>query len=232
MCCNPEHLEIGTDKENANDERKKYQYEAWGESKTLEEWIKDDRVHAELINEGTLFSRLNKKCFDSNEEAFTTPLLKVKGEDRSKKKQRQIKNLIEAIKDREKKCKDAYLIRLLYNQGESYQDMAEYFGYSYSMTQNMAKGKAWNSNIEYNLCVPQDYIRKTNGKYCYTPYKKIEWVNGLWFACAVFDDLTYDNRGFFDTDIEAAKAINQAYIDKGLEPPNDIEGSGVTSRKK
>lgn len=111
LCCNPHHLYLGDAKINCNDYKHEYiihsnwkQYEAFGETKTLPQWAKDDRCKVEIH---TLQHRIYKKNWDFIKALTTPPRLQAKFNCLYKINE-EIKTLKEWSKD--SKCEIGYVM--------------------------------------------------------------------------------------------------------------------------
>jgi hypothetical protein len=234
--CNPEHLVPGTDKDNARDSigqpRKKNPFKGqlitvWGETKPFGEWMCDQRKNKELSG-NTIRGRLKKM---SPEDALTKPLYRkyLTQEQRSNRIQLR---LLKEHKNNQK-FQIASTIRQLYTEGESIDDLQEFFKLKRQLMLNIIGKRSWyNPSIE--SYIPFDYIRKKRlippdnvelNKYGFYIDKKfgIPWNNGYFSGYAYLTHGRCINSGKFDTPEEAARKINYIYIENGYDPPYKFE---------
>lgn len=185
LCCNPDHLKVGTDQDNMLDSvgrpRKRRSnigqlLTAWGEAKHFSEWMLDSRKNPEL-QANTIRARLSKM---SVEDALTKPLYR-KYLTEQERKDRIQKRLIKE-QNNKKKFQTAAAIMSLYVEGEHIDDLIEFFNWLKPIQiKNIINKRQW-YNPSFEAVIPKDYIRIRRT----IPPKKIPeglfWENGYYSA--------------------------------------------------
>lgn len=236
-CCNPDHLELGTDKDNAMDnkgkERKPRPYRgelitAWGETKPFGAWMKDSRKSPDLCA-NTLRSRLVNM---EPEKAISSPLFhktynkEERAERRKKREEKQQKNY--------EKFALASLIRKLYEEGECIYDLCSYFtSLNKVKIQRIINCLQWyNPSIPPKEC-PSDYNRKRRrfppknitkdvyGLYVDDKYG-IPWVDGYFYEYIHVLRPKITKIGPCETAYEVAKKVNEFYVTNNMPAKYDL----------
>ncbi len=137
--------------------------EAWGDTKTVQEWLADNRVHPELTYDA-LRRRLKRGGEMSIPEiALTTPVIKgaQKGDTKVRINERERKS-----KERYKNFVIAQKVRERYNNGVDKADIKQRFGLTESAYQKIISHTEW-WNIHWEICRPgnvPDHFKEIRNK--------------------------------------------------------------------
>lgn len=205
----------------------KTKWKIFGETKTINEWMEDDRKHS-MIGLTALYSRL-KRGKMSPEEALTLPPYKKNEQKTLERKKKRL----ECEKKRRQQFAFAAMIRQLYEDGEHIDDLEKFFELERYKIQSIIRCKTWYNPSIKPCNIPKDYNRRqrrlppsnvTKNKYDMYKDKKygIYWNDGYFQGYAYLKYGKSIFSGKCDSAEEVAKILNEIYVLNGMDPPYKI----------